>query len=327
MGQIKNMAGGFFENIELLTNSGWVSADRLVEGDSVVVWEPDSCEIHAGKLVSKTVEDLEATPVVSLRGAYIKQSMVDGQRVWGSKLLYSEVGHEPRWVRVQQGVQNENEYDRVCVSGFHYGSGCGLSVEEVAVVGLLYCGAAVSGDNSIVVNVVLEDTDRSYKIQKTLGRLAEKFPDSVDVAQTSESAVFHISGTCFRRIKNVYQVILFGEKEAYELLWSMSLVEKNVFVWFAVHGQKNKEQRYGWCTVTENEHCAVWLQTLAALSGMKSSCYRTSKGFVVSIQQEAEVKSFIEKKFIDAGRLFQISVNSDGFLARQEGTIFVAANS
>lgn len=321
------MAGGFFGNIELLTRFGWVAADQIVVGDSVATWDSDTSEVRVGELVSKTVEHVTAANVVFLRGTYMEQKVAESQRVWGSKFLYSEVGHEPRWIRVQERVQSEGGYDRVCVSGFHYGSGCGLSTEEVSVAGLLYSRTITGAEKSIVFDVALNGTDRSYKIEKTLRRLAEKFPEDVEIVETEKSVTFNVSGLCFRRINDFYQSIYLGHEKAYEILWTMSLVEKNVFLWFAVHGQDSRVQRYGWCVDVGSEAGAVWLQTLAALAGMKSSSYSAGERFVVSIQQEAEVKPFIEEHFVDTDSLVRISVNSEGFLARQAGTIFVAANS
>lgn len=323
----KSTIGGLVGSFDLLTEHGWVDASDVLAGEKVAVWDPETSAITQGVLNKKLVEEVRQVAVVNLNGIYTQQRLAANQNVWGEVLERSEGGHEPRWVRVKRRATDMEKSDVVLVSGFHSGEGCGLSREQVAVVGLVWAGMATMTDDTVVVSHQVESTDRSTRITGMLQRLAVQFPEDIRMVETDGHLECVISGKCALDVMDFYNAVSVGDSGGYEALWSMSLVEKNVFVWFSIHGQDDEMLRRSWCTVAPTAAGADWLRSLVTLTGFKSSAYVSHDATVVSVQQEARVNTNRADSSETEDIVIHVSVDAGGFLVRQDNTIFVAANS
>jgi hypothetical protein len=327
---------------EILTDRGWKPGIEVTAGERVAQWDP-----HTGQISLAPVQEVFRAPwdgpMRVLRNADTDQLLTPNHRVW----------HRPRQREMTNGVRRvwwETSWEvaeagslstwnpvTLPVAGQHEGPGIG-GEDYAALLGWVWTeGGFDHSGTGVRIYQSSVNEPKVAEIAALMDRLSphKRYDQSRTYTRRNgqehryTAVTWFFTGDLAERVR----ADLPGKRPAYELLWRMTLSEKQAFLQAAMLGDgsgigSRSEQFY-----QQHEDDLTWLQTLLALIGRAGRIGMRSNrpGGAVYLRKggttELQARHLRDAWEPYTGEVWCVRVPTGAFVARRAGKVFITGNS
>jgi hypothetical protein len=324
------------ETSEILTETGWKKGVEVQVGERVVCWDPDTEALDLMPIEGKTVAPFDGdmvrfvndntdqmlTPNHRVYKKHRIREMQNGKRVtsFESDWNVMEAAEINRWNTINlplagyfdgPGIDRTPHYAEllawVWTEGGFDRNGNGVRITQ---------STRIAGDGVDHVNMI--DTLVSQLVPGHKHYTRERTYRGLPYVEHT----WFFTGEMAERIRRD----LPGKHPTWDLLWRMSLEEKEVFLWTALCGDGSEGNREFY---QKDPADREWYQALAHTMGWQGRI--NDKRHYVSLHENPQTQLQIRHLKHDRepyrGDVWCVKVPTGAFLARRNGRIFITGNS
>lgn len=329
--------GCLTSDAEILTESGWKPGLEVANGDRVAQWDPETGKITLAA-VQETFRAPWDGPMRVLRSSDTDQLLTPNHRVYHRpRKRQSQDGQrvswfEDTWEVAEAGNLSTWNTIKLPTGGLHHGEGIG-GVDYAALLGWVWTEGGFDHSGSGVriyqssVNLSKCEVIASLLDRVTAHKRYDR--DRIYKGRTYTESTWFFTGDLAAKVRND----LPGKRPTYDLLWRMTMEEKQAFLDAAMLGDGSGVGSKSPQFHQQYEDDLIWLQTLLALIGRAGTVYmrpNRSGGHVnlrstgVTELQGMHLKDSEEHY---TGEVWCVRVPTGAFVARRSGKVFITGNS
>jgi len=324
--------GCLTDDAEILTEKGWVPGVDVKIGDKVMCWRSD-----LDVAVLMPVEDKTLAPFDGDMVAFVNdntdQLLTPNHRVYKKHRFRKQVdgvrvsSREPEWTVMEAAEINRWQPVQLPLAAFHEGPGLQKDEWYAELLGWVWTEggfdkngtgvrlwqSSVNPDHVDLINTLLETHVPEHKhYERTRNYKGRDYVEHC----------WFFSGEQALRVRGD----LPGKHPTYDLLWRMTLEEKEAFSLAALRGDGSNEIVL-W---QKNEDDLIWYQTLLHMTGrqgrinLRKWCCGVHNNPTTELQQRHLTAV---DKVPYKGNVWCVKVPTGAFFARRNGQVFITGNS
>lgn len=330
--------GCLTDDVEVLTEHGWVHGVDVAEGDRIAQWDSASGELTLAA-VAETYRAPWDGPMRVLRNADTDQVLTPNHRVYHRTQRRQQVAgvrrcwFDDEWQVSEAAELTTHQPMKLPIAGHVDGPGIG-GADYAALLGWVFTeGGFDHSGTGVRIYQSSVNADHVAEIGALLDRLGPHKRYDRDRSYKGRNYVestWFVTGELAERVR----ADLPGKRPTYPLLWRMTMPEREAFLDAAMKGDGT-----GWCGTSpqffqQHEDDLEWVQTLlhtmnrAGKVGMRPN----RLGGAVYLRDTATTE--LQARHHKAatwehyqGDVWCVRVPTGAFLARRNGKVFITGNS
>lgn len=332
--------GCLSDDSDILTESGWRRGVDVKEGERVAAWDAATGAIllqpvervtiapFSGDMVRFVNDDTDQllTPNHRVYHRPRQRQMVNGERsAWyGDVYEVAEAGSINRW-----------NYIKLPMAGLHDGPGIG-GIDYAALLGWVWTEGGFDKSPSRGVRIYQSESANAVKVEEIEDLVGRVVPGRKRYDREREyvygNTVRAYTETCWFFTGDVAERVradLPDKRPSWDLLWRMSLAEKQAFLDAAMKGDGCDDDFY-----QKDEESLVWFQALLAMVGKRGKVSmrkapRDGGGVCITPRDTTELQTRHLKTASQSyeGLVWCVKVPTGAFVARRNGKVFITGNS
>lgn len=337
--------GCLTDDVDVLTERGWVRGIETQVGDRIAQWEPSTGEITFGE-VRLSFRAPWSGDLVRFHNTDTDQAVTPNHRVWRRNLIHQGRGGREwhRWsdYRATEAAEvPRRSPSRLPLAGEHDGPGVG-GIDYAALLGWVWTeGGFDKAGGSTGVRIYQSSTNQA-KVDEIAGLMDRMGPHKrYDQPRTYTrrngerldyvAVTWFFTGDLAARVRGD----LPSKRPTYDLLWRMTLIEKRAFIDAALKGDGAQQRNSGaWTFYQSDPADREWFVTALALVGWRghdTARQSPRTGGSVSVSRRADTTlsptSLRDDQVHYEGDVWCVQVPSGAFVARRHGKVFITGNS
>jgi site-specific DNA-methyltransferase (adenine-specific) len=327
--------GCLTDDVEVLTEHGWVAGTDVTVGDRIAQWEPVTGVVSLAP-VEDTFRAPWDGPLVAFRNSDTDQLLTPNHRVFWQRNAHRSANNIEfrEWVTECSEAADvpRRSQIRLPLAGVHDGPGIG-GTDYAALLGWVWAeghfDAKGTGVRIYQSSVNQPECDTIAGLMDRMGAHKRYDRDRVYKDRTYTESTWFFSGDLARRVR----ADLPSKHPTYELLWRMSAAEIEAFYEAAIAGDGHVTKS-GSATFEQKDPLdREWFVTLLALSNRRGHDYaRPRGGGSVSVTRSpwtnlSPGRMAETEQVFYTGDVWCVKVPSGAFVARRNGKVFVTGNS
>jgi len=325
------------ESSEILTEMGWKLGTQVQQGERVMCWDPNTEVLTLMPVEEKTLAPFDGEMVCFVNDN-TDQMLTPNHRVYKrSRIRQVQDGirvafFEPSWSVVEAAEINRWNPINLPLSGYHEGPG----LDETPHYAELLAWIWTEGGFDQIGNGV-----RIYQSTRVGGE-GHEHVDMIDTLlkrlvpghkhytrERSYRGRPYVEHTWFFTgdVADRVRKDLPNKHPTYDLLWRMTLEEKDVFMWTALCGDGSEVNKQFY---QKDPADREWYQTLVHMMGWqarindKKNCVSLHENPQTQLQRRHLTKHDRQRY---VGNVWCVRVPTGAFVARRNGRIFITGNS
>lgn len=331
---IVHLFGCLTDDVEILTESGWRRGIDVPEGDRIAQWDATNSEISLAE-VQRTYRAPWRGNLVKFANSDTDQALTPNHRVWHRGVLWK------RWsdYRVREASEvSRRSPCRLPLAGLHDGPGIG-GTDYAALLGWVWTEGGF--DRSGTGVRIYQSTTNQAKVDEIASLMDrvgphKRYDQARSHTRRNGERYEYTAVTWFftRELAERVRADLPGKHPRYDLMWRMTLAEKQAFIDSALKGDGSRGSGGSWTFYQDGAEDREWFATLLALVGWRghlSARKPPRSGGSVSVSQRPDTTISTAKlrnghEWYE-GDVWCVQVPTGAFVARRHGKVFITGNS
>jgi len=305
--------GCLSEDTEILTEDGWKSVDEYND-EKVACWDSEENEIQLSSIRNKFVYEHDGD-MTRLQNRYTDQLLTHNHRVYHEEEDEGNCSSDEWKVEQAQNLPNRKTLN-LPLSSYHGGSGIG-GTQYARLLAYVYATSKIDKGNG---NVRIFQSPEKREHLNRIDNLLEKLEISFDKKESEDKNQNKIVWS----IKNEdLEFDFFKTTSKWDLLWEMTLEEKEAFLDTAVNLSKNKTPTF------HQKEQNNWLQALSHCTGNGGIINRGDDSQLdLHSNSTTQIKPNRQRRVKNySGRVWCVETPTGAFIARRNGKAFITGNS